>query len=225
MRGHLGAGWKLLRQSTSHLRVVSGMALAWCAQKAPAAHVANSWRHRSRPPQTSSHHVPSWPLCISISSDMTDPSMGYISVTLVLVFPEWPVCLVLFWCFVNSTLNVNYMVIWQRGFGLQTHCFKTSQGHPHDSQQKGTLIAIRKTQKAPKVPMGHCSFHWVLDQVSQGPALRTLLTFTRLLHTSSLELVSPVCHLCHMSSLEVGRVYLVHSFKTYTSCAPTHWTT
>lgn len=50
--------------------------------------------------QTSSHHVHSWPLCISISSDMTDPSMGYISVTPGVGFPRVArlSCLVLVFC-------------------------------------------------------------------------------------------------------------------------------
>lgn len=93
------------------------------------------------------------------------------------------------------------MVIQLSEFGLQTHCFQTSQGHPRDGQQEGyTFVPIRKPQKAFKDPVAYCSFQLVLVlitmvQVAQE-ALRIFFAFIRWLHliqkhTSNLELVCP----------------------------------
>lgn len=92
-----GAGWKLPRQSGSSFRVVPGTALASCA-RGTSSSCSKPLEAQQQTSQSSSHCVRSWPLCISISSDLTDPSVGYVSVILVLVFPEWPVCPVWVFC-------------------------------------------------------------------------------------------------------------------------------
>lgn len=133
-------------------------------------------------------------------STLTDPRVGYVS----------PWCrfsqsnrFALFFCFINSTiLDGKLQSRWAEGL-LSTNFLIPNITGPSQrwSTRRAYSLPTRKTHKASKVPMGQCSFHWVLDQIglghiSQGPALTTLLAFTGWLpvlqkHTSNPKLVAP----------------------------------
>lgn len=135
--------------------------------------------------QTSSHCAHSWDLCMFISADLTDPSWAVEGSSWSQFAQNSP-----FWCFINSTLSDSKL----HGH-LAEGILSTNSVLPHNTtileivNKKGhTFVPNRKIQKAPKVPIGHCSFQSVLGQTSlvqvprEGPALRTVFAFTRWIH-------------------------------------------
>ena len=142
----LEARWELPRQSLSCIRVGTLVGLS-------LLHLAGTGTH-SRPSQISSCHTPSWHLCVSIPADLSDPVWA-------IGGPPWSqfdqdslVCPCSGILLIAPFWIINYMVIQLSEFGLQTHCFQTSQGHPRDGQQEGhTFVPIRKIQKAFKIPV------------------------------------------------------------------------
>lgn len=71
----LEARRELPRQSLSCIRVGTLVGLSLLCLAGTGTH--------SRPSQTTSRHIPSWHLCMSIPADLSDPGVGYRRATLV----------------------------------------------------------------------------------------------------------------------------------------------